>query len=302
MEAYTGFASVYDIFMDNVPYDEWCVYLTELMREYGVTEGLVAELGCGTGSMTRRLAAAGYDMIGIDLSEDMLDVARSYEADSYEISCEDNEETELPDEELEADDAEEDFRQESVGGSVVPRIMYLNQDMREFELYGTVAAVVSLCDSLNYITEEADLCEVFRLVNNYLDPGGLFLFDMNTIHKYRDVIGETTIAENREDCSFIWDNAYDEASGLNQYDITIFKKVDFEEEDADELPLFERTMETHVQRAYSLETVVRLLEEAGLEFVAAYEAGKRQPVTEQTERMFVIAREKYQAGKWYQEE
>ncbi len=274
MDAYTGFASVYDIFMDNVPYDEWCAYLTALMKEYGVPEGLVAELGCGTGSMTRRLAAAGYDMIGIDLSEDMLDVARSYEADAYEISYEDE----------------------------IPRIMYLNQDMREFELYGTVAAVVSLCDSLNYITEEADLCKVFRLVNNYLDPGGLFLFDMNTIHKYRDVIGETTIAENREDCSFIWDNAYDEASGLNQYDITIFKRAVFEDEAEDEPPLFERTMETHVQRAYSLETVVRLLEEAGMEFVAAYEAGTRQPVTGQTERMFIIAREKYQAGKWYQEE
>ncbi|MBQ9118521.1 MAG: class I SAM-dependent methyltransferase [Lachnospiraceae bacterium] len=295
MDAYTGFASVYDTFMDNVPYDEWCRYLVEIMKEYQVTEGLVAELGCGTGSMTRRLAAAGYDMIGIDLSEEMLDIARSYEAEYLEeAECEYDEAEAQEDEAVEKDESDE-----SAGG--FPRIMYLNQDMREFELYGTVAAMVSLCDSLNYITEEDELREVFRLVNNYLDPGGLFLFDMNTIHKYRDVIGDTTIAENREDCSFIWDNAYDEASGLNQYDVTIFKKVEFEEDEEIDTPLFERFTETHLQRAYSLETVIRLLQEAGMEFVAAYDAGTRQPVTEVTERMFLIAREAYQEGKWYQE-
>lgn len=291
MEAYTGFASVYDIFMDNVPYEEWCKYLVEIMQEYGITEGLVAELGCGTGSMTRRLAAAGYDMIGIDLSEEMLDVARNYEA---EYAAED---WEIRDEEGEEEE-DSDGKEQATGS--FPRIMYLNQDMREFELYGTVAAIVSLCDSLNYITEEAELRQVFRLVNNYLDPGGLFLFDMNTIHKYRDVIGETTIAENREDCSFIWDNAYDEESRLNQYDVTIFKKVEFEDEEDGMPPLFERITETHLQKAYPLETVIRLLGEAGMEFVAAYDAGTKQPVTEQTERMFIIAKEAYQEGKWYQ--
>ena len=78
-------------------------------------------------------------------------------------------------------------------------ILYLLQDMQEFELYGTVRAIVSVCDSLNYITEREELLQVFRLVNNYLDPEGLFLFDMNTIHKYRDILGDTTIAENRDE-------------------------------------------------------------------------------------------------------
>ena len=283
MEAYTGFASVYDTFMDNVPYEEWTDYLVERMKEYGVGEGLVAELGCGTGSITRRLFDAGYDMIGIDLSEDMLDVARSYESERVFN----------PEKETGSDVNEEES----------PRsIMYLHQDMREFELYGTVAAVVSLCDSLNYITEEADLCRVFRLVNNYLDPGGLFLFDMNTIHKYRDVIGDTTIAENRENCSFIWENSFDEESSLNQYDVTFFKKVEWEDEEEEDTPLFERICETHVQRAYSLETVKRLLAEAGMEFVAAYEAGTKEPVTDRTERMFIIAKEGYQEGKYYDKE
>lgn len=284
MEAYTGFASVYDTFMDNVPYEEWSRYLLGLLKEYGVKEGLVCELGCGTGSITRRLRDAGYDMIGIDLSEDMLEIAREYETamwDGEEASEEGSmeEETDNPDE------------------TARPGILYLNQDMREFELYGTVAAVVSLCDSMNYITEEEDLKQVFRLVNNYLDPGGLFIFDMNTIHKYRDVIGDTTIAENREDCSFIWENAYQAETGLNQYDITVFKRVELEDEE--EPALFERITETHLQRAYAPETIVRLLKEAGMEFVAMYAAGTHEPVTAETERMYFIAREKHQDGKLY---
>lgn len=280
MEAYTGFASVYDTFMDNVPYEEWSNYLIGLLHEYGVKDGLVAELGCGTGSITRRLAKAGYDMIGIDMSEEMLEIAREYEMEEWPDAAEESAEAEL--------------------SGKIPGIMYLNQDMREFELYGTVAAIVSLCDSMNYITSKEELKQVFKLVNNYLDPGGIFIFDMNTIHKYRDMIGDTTIAENREDCSFIWENYYDEESSINEYDITIFKKADLElEEEESIVPLFERITETHIQKAYPPETVIRLLEEAGLEFVAAYEACTRQPVTERTERMYFIAREGHQEGKYY---
>ena len=171
--AYGSFASVYDIFMDNIPYEEWCAYLTGLLREYNIEDGLVLELGCGTGNATRILSSAGYDMIAVDNSPDMLEIAMEKKAE---------------------DDQD---------------ILYLLQDMRDFELYGTVRAVVSICDSMNYITEKEDLLEVFRLVNNYLDPGGIFLFDLNTPYKYREILGEQTIAEDREDASFIWDNYFD---------------------------------------------------------------------------------------------
>ena len=266
MEAYTGFASLYDTFMDNVPYGEWSRYVIGLLREYGIDVWIVCERGCGTGSITRRLRDAGYDMIGIDISEDMLDVAREYE-----------------------------FEKVWQGEDGCTDILYLNQDMREFELYGTVAAIISLCDSMNYITQEEDLKKVFELVNNYLDPGGIFIFDMNTVHKYRDLIGDATIAENREDCSLIWENSYQEETGLNQYDITIFRRVDFEEGEA----LYERIQETHIQRAYEPETIVRLIDEAGMEFVAMYDAGTHNAVTAETERIYFIAREKRQKGKLY---
>ncbi len=153
MDAYTSFAAVYDTFMDNIPYEEWKSYLEELLKEYGVQDGLVLDLGCGTGTMTELLAADGYDMIGVDNSEEMLEIAREKQIKSGH------------------------------------EILYLLQDMREFELYGTVGAVFSICDSLNYITEPEELKQVFRWVNNYLDPGGIFIFDFNTEYKYREVLG-----------------------------------------------------------------------------------------------------------------
>lgn len=253
MEAYTGFAQVYDLFMDDVPYEAWSRYLTGLLQEYGVEEGLVLELGCGTGTMTRLLAAAGYDMIGVDCSEEMLQIAKEA-----------------------AETGEGTGKQKD--------ILYLLQDMREFELYGTVKAVVSVCDSLNYILEEEGLLQVFRLVNNYLDPGGIFIFDLNTLYKYRELLGETTICENREEGSFIWENFYDEETGLNQYDMTFFIR----EEDM----RYRKYEETHVQRGYEPGRIKELLEQAGMEFVAMFDAFTREPAGETGERIYVIAGEK----------
>ena len=245
MDAYTDFASVYDEFMEDTPYDEWCENIVDNLRENGITGGLVCDLGAGTGEMTRRLRDRGFDMIGIDSSEEMLMEARAKEGDAQDI-------------------------------------LYLCQDMREFELYGTVAAIVSVCDCVNYILEESELVTVFKLVNNYLDPSGIFVFDFNTKHKYRDVIGESTIAENREDESFIWENFYDEESDINEYDITFFVR---------EGELFRRFTETHLQRGYELSEMKAAAEASGLVFVKAYDADTKGEVTDDSERVVVIARE-----------
>jgi SAM-dependent methyltransferase len=239
--------------MDNIPYDEWVLYLRELLTENGVSKGLVAELGCGTGNITRRLSRFGYDMIGIDNSEDMLDAAREKEYDG------------------------------NSDGS--PEILYLCQDMREFELYGTVAAVVSICDSINYILDDEELCQVFRLVNNYLDPKGVFVFDFNTRHYYRDVMGETTIAEDREDISFIWDNFYDEQTDINELNLSLFLLAD------EEKRLYSKHEELHLQRGYTLADIKRLITRSGLTFAAAYDAFTHNAPDENSERIYVVARE-----------
>lgn len=289
MEAYTSFAYVYDTFMDNVPYGEWARHIREKLCEHGVTDGIVLDLGCGTGTMTERLAGYGYDMIGVDNSEEMLELAMEKKTESGHD------------------------------------ILYLLQDMRGFELYGTVRAVVSVCDSVNYITEPDELEEVFRLVNNYLDPKGIFLFDFNTVHKYRDVIGDSTIAEDRGVCSFIWDNRYYEKEQINEYDLTLFIAEDFnpmenayvsertadsedallseegagdledtmfsEEEGGENGSLYRRYTETHYQRGYTLAEIQELLERAGLVFIEAYDADTKETPNDTSERICVIARE-----------
>ena len=252
MDAYTSFAMVYDQLMDNVPYEAWCAYLTGLLRAYGCREGLVLELGCGTGALTRLLAAEGYDMIGLDNSPDMLSIARERQAE-------------------EGTD-----------------ILYLLQDMAAFELYGTVAAAVSLCDSMNYITEYQELVQVFRLVNNYLDPGGCFIFDLNTPYKYRELLADNTFAENREDCSFIWENTYDAGTGLNEYALTLFLRG----EDG----RYERFEEFHYQRAYTVETVKKAAAEAGMDLIAVYDAFTRDAPSDTCERVYVVLRERGKSG------
>lgn len=277
MDAYTSFARVYDMFMDNVPYEEWCDYITGLLKEYGISNGLVLDLGCGTGSMTELLAARGFDMIGVDCSEDMLEIA---------------------------------LEKRMASGR---DILYLQQDMRNLELYGTVRAVVCLCDSINYLLDVQDLETVFRLVNNYLDPGGIFIFDLNTEYKYRELLADRTIAENRDEGSFIWDNYYDEESRINEYDLALF--IPAEEADAGKMGegagpdcetgaasgsgtsgegLYRKYQETHFQRAYTLDEIREALERAGMEFLTWYDGDGdgRQAPREDSERIYVIAREK----------
>lgn len=335
MEAYTDFAQVYDELMDETPYEEWCEFLVEIFRKYGVEELLkndkgdindknvtnnswentadsraaaeafsdkegavpeqtavnlcqerntVLDLGCGTGTLTELLARRGYDMIGLDNAPGML-----------QIAVEKRESSGLP-------------------------ILYLMQDMREFELYGTVGAVVSVCDSLNYLLLEEDVVETFCRVNNYLYPRGIFVFDFNTVYKYAEVIGDATIAENREDCSFIWENYYHEEQEINEYDLTVFVAGGRSVATADAAKLdkadantvkqgqndedlmqessrvteqgmwFRRFQEVHYQRGYRLEQMKAFLKRAGLDFIEALDADTHGKVTARSERIYVVAR------------
>ena len=271
-EAYTDFASVYDTFMDDTPYQEWADFLAELISTYGISKphkngekalgaessekekletekDLVVDLGCGTGTLTELLSQKGYDMIGVDMSAEMLNVALAKK-----------EKSDSP-------------------------ILYLCQDMRELDLYSTVGTVISVCDSVNYLLEDEEVLETFSLVNNYLYPGGIFLFDFNTVYKYEQIIGDTTIAENREKCSFIWENYYHEDGHINEYDLTVFAR---EEKSG----LFRRFTETHFQRGYTVEEMKGFLEQAGLEPIRFLDADTHKEPTACSERIYGIAREK----------
>lgn len=276
MDSYTDFALVYDTFMDETPYSEWADFISDLIQKYGITKtkkqdkspqdskesdgldggdekqllsqerDLVVELGCGTGSFAQEMAERGYDIMGIDNSEQMLQIA----IDKRDKSGYD--------------------------------IMYLEQDMREFELYSTAGTFLSVCDSVNYLTDPEDVVKMLRLVNNYLFPGGIIIFDFNTVYKYRDVIGNTTIAEDRDDCAFIWDNWYDSDTCINEYDLTIFVH-----EEGDR---YRRFSETHFQRGYTLEEMIGIVEASGMDLVTTIDADTHEDPTDESERIYIIAR------------
>lgn len=246
--AYSEFAEVYDDLMDNIPYEEWFCYLKELLQEHHIASGLIADLGCGTGTMTEMLGKAGYDMIGIDISSEMLEKASEKKLTNHSST------------------------------------LYLNQDICDFELYGTVAAIISLCDTINYITDPDQLLQVFRLVNNYLDPGGVFIFDFHPAGYYA-AIGDATIAENRDDVSFIWENYYNAETRINELLLTLFLAAEPEDN------LYRRQEELHCQYGYTLEEIKDLLQTSGLQFLCAYEACTRNAPNEDSERIYVIAKE-----------
>lgn len=254
MQAYSGFAAFYDLFMGNVPYDDWTEFIVNQLYTNNIHKGLVLDLGCGTGSMTRRLADKGFDMIGIDISEDMLAIAR----------------------------------EKSIGRE--DGILYICQDMRNFELYGTVAAIICLCDTMNYMLEEEDLLQVFTLANNYLDSQGLFIFDMDTLYAYEEVMADSVVAENHAEGSFIWENTYYEESSINEVDLTIFIK---------ESEYYRKYEEKHYRRGYSVSTIKQLIEKAGMEWIGAYDSLTGKAYEDDSERIYIIAREKYNENKLY---
>lgn len=223
MESYTDFAYIYDKLIDQ-DYEKWADYIEEIFKKHNVQPKLVLDLGCGTGSITNILAKRGYDMIGVDLSPDMLNIAR--------------------------DKAVEDGTD----------VLYLCQDIREFELYGTVDAIICTLDVLNYITDENDLEHVFSLVKNYLDPDGIFIFDINTRYKLEKVLGNNTFVNDENGVFYTWENEYDDNIS-NQF-LTFF----VETEDG----FYERFDENHVQRAYDVEEIEAKLKKNKLSVEAEY--------------------------------
>lgn len=242
MESYKDFAQIYDLFMNDVPYKKWVLYLKRIWNKYNFNPKLIAELGCGTGNITIQLSNKNYDMIGIDISEDMLAIAK----------------------------------QKSEGLN----ILYLSQDITQFELYGTVDCIISLCDSLNYILKTNDLFKVFKLVNNYLNPKGLFIFDINTEYKFKNILGTNTFAETKSNAAYIWENFYNKNKKINEYYLNFFIKQTQTN--------YKRFKEIHYERAYSINTIKKLLKKSNLKLLAVYDAFTFNKPKKDSERIYFV--------------
>ena len=243
---YQNFATVYDKFMDNIPYPEWSQYLISLLQEYHITDGNLVELGCGTGTLCNLLSQQGYHVTGIDLSKDMISIAGKKHKNN-------------------------------------PNLQFLRQNMCELTLDpASYDGFYSLCDSINYLLYDDELLTTFMGVHQYLKKDGIFVFDLKTKHYYKDVLGNQVFCDQQKDCSYIWENAFFEEDNVNQYNLTLFIKKRYSS-------AYKKFEETHHQKAYELSKMIDLLTQAGLEYVAAYDAFSKNPPTDQSERIYIIA-------------
>lgn len=251
MNSYTSLAPVYDRLNADIDYSAWADHIERQFSEFGkkpVTS--VLDLACGTGSMTVELARRGYDMTGIDLSEDMLAVARA--------KCDG-----------------ERFRHS---------VLLVRQDMAEFELYGTVDAIVCCLDSLNYLTDTASLSRTLAHVHNYLEPDGLFVFDMNAPAKFERVYADNSYVLEDEGILCAWQNSYNKKTKLCDFYLSIF----LEDKDGTWL----RFDEEQRERCYSLRTVEKLLCETGFEICSVASDREGGKVDADTERWYFTVRAK----------
>ena len=239
---YSEFASVYDALTDDVNYKETVDYLEKIFDKYmDYKPNLMLELACGTGSVTSLLADKGYDMIGADLSEEMLNVARE--------KC-------------------------------PPSVLLLNQDMTEFELYGTVDVILCLLDSVNYITDKNKLQKMLKLAHNYLEYGGLFVFDINSAYKLKNIIAENVFIRETEDIYSVWEN--EQNGEFVKFCLNFFVKNDNDK--------YERFYEEHKERIYEIEEVLSMLKKAGFKDVKVLGANDFNPPSEKEERIYFIAK------------
>ena len=240
---YGGFAKMYDGLMTDAPYELWAAYIDGLLSEWFKNSSpLVLDLACGTGNITLRLAEKGYDLIGVDSSEDMLAEAQRK---AYEEGH---------------------------------KILFLAQDMRELDLYGTIDAAVCVCDGMNYILKTADLLEVFRRVRLFLNPGGVFIFDMNTEYKFNEVLKNSTFEDKSADGSYVWQNNYNPETKINEYHMFFYSP----DED-------EPFTELHKQRAYPPADIINLLMEAGFSAVSTRNSYSADPIQADSTRIVFIA-------------
>ncbi|MBQ3115229.1 MAG: class I SAM-dependent methyltransferase [Clostridia bacterium] len=233
MNSYTMFAEVYDKLI-NVDYIGMADRIEDIFIKYGKKPNLVLDLACGTGNLTMELSRRGYDIIGIDLSEDMLSLATEK----------------------------------------APDIRFLCQDMTEFELYGTVDAIVCTLDAINYITDKRRLKKMFKLVHNYLNPDGIFIFDINTEHKLKNVLSNNTFVYDEDDIFYTWENYY--KNGISTQMLNFF--VNTKEG-------YKRFFEEHIQRAYTVSEIKEMLKDAKLDLLQTFTWEQQKKIVKNTEKI-----------------
>lgn len=244
MSSYAVFSNYYDALTRNVDYKQRCDQLCTLLTRHHAKPQLVLDLACGTGSLTLELARRGYEMIGVDMSPEML-------AEAQQKAVQEGQ-----------------------------QVLFLCQKMQQLDLYGTIDAAFCTLDSINHLTHAADVQETFRRVSLFLNPGGWFIFDVNTPYKHRAVLGNNTFVLDTKDVFCVWQNE------LQADKMTVQIQLDFF---ARQKNLYARSSERFRERAYALDELEAWLRAAGFHYVACYAEKTLDAPNEQTERVIFAA-------------
>ena len=247
MASYGDFAYYYDSLTENVDYEKRCEYVRSLLAENGVGEGILLDLACGTGTVSLMLSAMGYDVIGVDASEDMLSVAQEKKMETAED------------------------------------VIFLCQRMEELDLFGTINAAVSTLDSINHVTDAETVREIFRRVALFMEDMGIFVFDVNTPYKHREILGDNTFVYDTDEVYCVWQNSTDE-NMLTKVSLDIFEK------DEDDEETYYRYCEEFYEKGYALEDIKSWLEECRFEVIGIYEELTKNPVADNTQRAVFVAK------------
>lgn len=245
--SYDDFSRFYDLLTDNVEYEKRADYFCRLLSLCGINGGIMLDLACGTGSISVKMAERGFDVIGVDSSIGMLNAARR-----------------------KAFESEKD-------------ILLLNQSMDELDLFGTVDCAVCVLDSINHLEDEQQVKDTFEKVSLFMNPGGAFAFDVNTLYKHQYILSDNAFVYDLDELYCVWQNSYNEEDGSVDIDIDFF-----EEEDG----AYYRSSESFSEQAYELDDIAKWLEEAGFEVIGIYDDMTTEKTTPETQRAVFLAKKK----------
>lgn len=245
--SYGIFSEFYDALTANVSYDTVAQVLSSLLTRYGKGRGLLLDLACGTGSVSVRLAEKGYEVIGVDLSPEMLSEAQNK---AY---------------------------------SAGQNILFLCQDMTALDLYGTVDAAVCTLDGLCHLPDEESLSAALQKVSLFMNPGGVFLFDVNSVYKHRAVLGNNTFVYDTDEVYCVWQNTLLPDGVTVQMDLDFFEPVS----DAGD---YVRQSERFTERAYPKETLEAMLKKAGFTVLDVFDGYSGKPAHDTSERLLFAVR------------